>query len=73
MKGQKEVVDLLKKGGELVRDFLKGVTTFRVISGLSVKIFPLELLEKMVAERIVEIKDVLSFHSTYRLVKKKVS
>lgn len=68
---QDEIIALLKEGGELIRDFIQGTTTFRVISGTKVKTFPLDVFHKMKKHGIVELKKVEAMHSVYKLVPKK--
>lgn len=73
MEGQSEVIRLLAEGGVIFRDFLKEITTFRVINGLKVKKFPLELLKHLKKEGLVELKSVESMHSVYKRKKPKPS
>ena len=71
MNDKNQVIKLLKNKAVLVRDFLIGATTFRVIDGLSVKRFPLSLLREMKREGIVETTGGIFMYSTYKLVPKK--
>ncbi len=72
MKQQKEAIEMLvNKGAFIYKDLLKGTTTFRVIDGVNVKRFPLELLEHMKEKGIVTIQKVVSLHSEYKIVPKK--
>lgn len=73
MEGQSEVINLLDKGGLIIRDFLKEVTTFRVINGSKVKRFPLALLDYLKKRELVELKVVESMHSVYKRKKPKPS
>lgn len=73
MQGQTEVISLLSKGGVIIRDFLNGCTTFRVINGLKVNSFPLELLEYLKDKDLIELKSVESMHSVYKRKKPKPS
>jgi len=66
MEGQTKVIRLLENGGEIIRDFLKDCTTFRVVNGEKVNVFPLALLDYMKEHDFVEIKHVGGMYSVYK-------
>ena len=71
MKNQKEVIELLdKKDAVIYIDFLKDITTFRVINGKIAKQFPIALFSYLKEKGIIIIKKVLSFHSRYEIISK---
>ncbi|KKM20461.1 hypothetical protein LCGC14_1645250 [marine sediment metagenome] len=64
---QKEIIALMKRGYTLIVNFQLNVTTFRVIKGARVMTYPLEILNKMNAEGIIEFHRLEGRHCTYKL------
>ncbi len=72
MKRQKEVLELLdeNKNAMIYRDLKKGIKTFRVVTGIKVKSFPLSLFEHLKQRGLIVVKSIESFHVVYKIVSK---
>ena len=70
---EKKVISAIKKGGVVIYEFIKGVTEFKIINGSAILRFPLSLLKSMEEKGILELKSIKSFHSIYKLTKKKLT
>ena len=71
MIGEIVAVKMMREGGVLIRPLVVGTTEFMIEGVGKVKRFPLALLKYLKSKEIVEIKHVASFHSVYKLVKRK--
>ena len=71
MSEQTEIKALLKKGGLIIRDFVLGIDTIRVIDGLRVKQFSLEAFEEMKIKKQIVTKEIIGVCSVYKLTEKK--
>ncbi len=65
---RKEILNLMDNGAVIYVDFIKGLETFKVVNGMRVKQFSLEILGHLKREGIIFLKSVQSFHSVYYIL-----